>query len=237
MHRITILWIILICLAHSVVGQTNIVWTPGDTLSRRQLAVTDPDSLFRARPIDDGVFRRMWLKTYKRGCTTRRRDLRYLRLLHVNTAGQTQMGELVCHKSIAADLLDIFRRLYRAGYRIERIVLPDNYNADDETSMAANNTSCFNFRSIRGSKKISRHSLGLAVDINPRYNPCVHRNSGLVEPANGKPFAHNRRPKNAASLPVKLIDKQDLCYKLFIAHGFRWGGDWKTSVDYQHFEK
>lgn len=33
------------------------------------------------------------------------------------------------------------------------------------------------------------------------------------------------------------IDHDDLCYKLFMEHGFEWGGDWKHSKDYQHFEK
>ena len=33
------------------------------------------------------------------------------------------------------------------------------------------------------------------------------------------------------------IDHDDLCYKLFIEHGFTWGGDWVHSKDYQHFEK
>jgi hypothetical protein len=27
-----------------------------------------------------------------------------------------------------------------------------------------------------------------------------------------------------------------LCYKLFIKHGFSWGGAWRTMKDYQHFE-
>jgi len=34
-----------------------------------------------------------------------------------------------------------------------------------------------------------------------------------------------------------MIDRDDLCNRLFIEHGFRWGGDWRSSKDYQHFEK
>ena len=44
------------------------------------------------------------------------------------------------------------------------------------------------------------------------------------------------------SLPVRgkqfryKINKGDLCYRLFIKHGFIWGGSWRTVKDYQHFE-
>ena len=38
--------------------------------------------------------------------------------------------------------------------------------------------------------------------------------------------------------PEKIkIDENDLCYKLFIEHGFTWGGNWNSSKDYQHFQK
>ena len=33
------------------------------------------------------------------------------------------------------------------------------------------------------------------------------------------------------------ITQGDLCYRLFKQHGFRWGGEWKTMKDYQHFER
>lgn len=33
------------------------------------------------------------------------------------------------------------------------------------------------------------------------------------------------------------IEKGDLCYRLFKSRGFRWGGEWRTVKDYQHFEK
>ena len=33
------------------------------------------------------------------------------------------------------------------------------------------------------------------------------------------------------------ITRNDLAYRLFKQRGFRWGGDWKSLKDYQHFEK
>ena len=43
-------------------------------------------------------------------------------------------------------------------------------------------------------------------------------------------------PKELFDRSVK-IKKGDLCYQLFIEHGFSWGGNWRTTKDYQHFEK
>lgn len=210
-------------------------WTPAAVVSDEAAKAYSLDSCFKAYPINDAIFARMQGKSFKQNCTMPRASLRYLRVLHRNTEGKTQLGEIVCNQSIANDLLDIFRKLYEAGYKIEHITLIDDYNADDETSMRANNTSCFNFRVVSGTTKLSKHSQGLAIDINPLYNPYIHLNNGKVEPATGKPYAYNRA--NLRNVKVPIIDTKDLCYRLFIQHGFRWGGAWKTVKDYQHFEK
>ena len=34
-----------------------------------------------------------------------------------------------------------------------------------------------------------------------------------------------------------MIKKGDACYKAFTSRGWKWGGNWKNSKDYQHFEK
>lgn len=235
MRRLLAVSIAIICLSLDSVAQTNIIWRAGDTIAAKTVKTIAIDKLFSSQEIDNKIFNRIRNKSFKSNCTTPRQDLRYLKIAHININGKVQMGELICHKSIANDLIEIFKQLYLAKYPIERMVLIDEYGADDEASMSANNTSCFNFRKINGSTKLSKHCLGMAVDINPRYNPCVHSKTGLVEPANGKAYAHNR-DKHKADV-IKLIDHQDLCYKLFKAHGFRWGGDWKSVKDYQHFEK
>ena len=183
--------------------------------------------------ITDSLFNRMCGKSFKPNGVISRNDLCYLRVAHYNVAGEALQGELICHKDIADDLLDIFRALFKARYPIERMVLVDEYDADDEASMQDNNTSAFNFRRVQGTHTLSRHSLGMAIDINPRYNPYVRKRNGyvLVSPDNGKPYADRTKV-----FPYK-IEKGDLCYRLFKKHGFSWGGDWKRSKDYQHFEK
>ena len=153
--------------------------------------------------------------------------------LHYNKVGEVKEGELVCHKSIADDLLAIFRELYEAKYPIERMVLIDEYDADDEASMCTNNTSAFNFRYISGTRRLSRHAQGMAIDINPLYNPYVRQRNGrtLVSPTGAEAYIDRTK-----DFPYKIV-KGDLCYRLFRKYGFTWGGDWKNSKDYQHFEK
>lgn len=153
---------------------------------------------------------------------------------HVNAEGKTCEGVIVCNKAITADLRDIFAELYRQKYPIERIRPISDYDNDDERSMTDNNTSCYCYRTIAGSTRLSSHARGMAIDINPLYNPCVQRRKDgtlLVQPAAGRPYVNRK-----ASFNYK-ISKHDLCYRLFTAHGFRWGGDWRSKKDYQHFEK
>lgn len=191
------------------------------------------DCNFSIDTISDAVFLRMQGRSFPANCTTPRSELRYLRVLHRNAEDSVLHGELVCNKAIAEDLLDIFRKLYEAHYPIEHIRLIDDYEADDELSMRDNNSSSFCFRVVSGTTKLSKHARGLAVDINTRYNPYVRTRNGRrqVSPDNSLPYVDRTK-----SFPYK-IEEGDLCYRLFIEHGFTWGGHWQTMKDYQHFEK
>ena len=183
--------------------------------------------------IPDDIFAKMQGKSYKDNCTVPRDDLRYVHVLHMGFYGAVKAGELVVSRKIADDVLEIFEELYQADYPIEKVRLVDEYDADDEASMSDNNSSAFNFRFISHTTRISKHGLGMAVDINTRYNPYVKTVNGKlsIEPANGADYADR-----STDFPYK-IDHDDLCYKLFTEHGFTWGGDWTHSKDYQHFER
>lgn len=197
-------------------------FVPGDK-------VASDASYFTDSPIPDYIFSLMQGRSYKPECMLGRDGLRYLTVLHKDRKGETRIGELVVGSGISAQVLDIFRELYASSYPIEKIRLIDYYNADDEQSMADNNSSAFNYRTIAGSNVPSKHALGIAVDINPLYNPCV--NDGNVQPASGKPYA-----ERSADFPYKLV-KGDACHRAFLERGFKWGGSWRSTKDYQHFEK
>lgn len=188
---------------------------------------------FTSEPIPDSVFARMSGVSYPADCPISRDDLRYLRLSYYDFNGNPQVGELVCNKSIAKDLIEIFTELYNRKYQIDKIRLIDDYGGDDDLSCADNNTSCFNFRTVSGSSNLSKHAMGVAIDINPFYNPYVTYPDGKIRisPPGSEPYGDR-----SADFPHKIGPGDD-AYELFKAHGFTWGGNWKTLKDYQHFQK
>lgn len=209
-------------------------WQAGEAVSEAAIERYGYERCFVAEPISDTLFARMYGKSYKTDCTIPREELRYLKVLHKDAEGVIRLGELVSHASVSKDLLAIFRELYAAAYPIERMQLIDDYEADDERSMLANNSSAFNFRLIAGTTKLSNHSKGLAVDINPLYNPYVKvRADGslYISPEAGAAYADRSQ-----SFTYK-IEPDDLCCRLFKQYGFEWGGGWTSLKDYQHFEK
>ncbi len=192
---------------------------------------------FYYEPLTETVKKRITGISYpKNGCTVPYEDLNYVGLKYIDFDGQEQTGELICNKAIAQDMVEIFHELYRNDYRLESVRLIDEYGGDDTASMAENNTSCFNYRVVDGTSSLSKHAYGLAIDVNPYYNPYVvfHRNedgSDYISPPGSEIYAD--RSQNFAY----KIDESDLCYRLFTEHGFTWGGNWNSTKDYQHFQK
>ncbi len=195
---------------------------------------TDNDEKsFTVEPLSNTVIERMKGKSLPADKVQwAKAELRYVSVLHIGIDGKTHKGEIVCNKLIAEDLREIFLALYRQRYVIESIALVDEYGGNDDASMRANNTSCFNYRMVDGTNRLSNHGRGLAIDINPLYNPWVRGTK--VDPVEGRPYAFNR---NKVKAKVPIITINDACYKLFRKHGFTWGGSWRSSKDYQHFEK
>ncbi len=201
-------------------------------VSTKVKSVTNPEFYSISFDKQSPIFLRIKGKSYKNNCTVPVDDLRYIHVLHKDKKGVVKEGEMICNKYIAEDLLEIFEKLYDASYPIERMELVDEYDADDEASMEANNSSSFNFRFISNTKKVSKHGLGMAVDINTLYNPYVKVTNGktILEPVTAGDYVDRKK-----SFDYK-IEKGDLAYKLFTQHGFEWGGNWNSLKDYQHFE-
>ena len=209
-------------------------WQAGRTVSQEAVdAFGGIDMCFAAEPIPDGVWARMQGKTYKENPYIGRDDLRHVRALHWDYDNQMHVGEMIVNKQIAECVARILRQLFDAKYPIQRMLLPDVYDADDETQMRDNNSSCFCYRNIAGSANLSKHARGLAIDINTLYNPYYKvRDDGtlFIQPATAEAYCNRDW-----DFPYK-IDHDDLCFRLFTEAGFDWGGDWTTRKDYQHFE-
>ncbi|MBQ7428037.1 MAG: M15 family metallopeptidase [Butyrivibrio sp.] len=189
---------------------------------------------FYYEPINEAVKAKIYNISYADGCPVDLSDLRYCCLKYVDFDGNTQEGEMICNKAIAQDVMEIFYDLYINEYQIESIRLIDEFNGDDTASMEANNTSCFNYRVVEGTNTLSRHAYGMAIDLNPFYNPYItYNNDGST---NCSPVGSRQYEDRSQNFPYK-IDENDLAYKLFIEHGFTWGGNWNSCKDYQHFQK
>lgn len=216
--------------------ETEVQETEEDSAESTGIETEDAESGFYCTALTEDIKARITGSSYpdtQEPLQISYEELSYVHVLHYDFEGQIQEGELICNQAVAQDLVEIFYELYESQYPIEKIRLIDEYSADDEASMADNNTSCFNYRTVPGSTKRSNHSYGFAIDINPLYNPYVRTRDGkeLISPDNAVPYADR-----SADFPHK-IDRNDLCYRIFIEHGFTWGGSWNSSKDYQHFEK
>lgn len=221
-------------LSHSELNKNTLASLPSGTIINVSKNKKDIVKIaFYYEKITKNLKLRMKGKSYKKDCTVPYEDLRYVRVLYYGFDNKTHIGELVVNRQIAKDVTAIFKDLYMSEYPIEKMVLIDDYDADDEASMADNNTSSFNFRRMTGSKNLSKHALGLAIDINPLYNPYVKINDSgtIVTPEKAYEY-QDRKLDNPY-----YITKNDVCYKAFIKRGFTWGGSWKSIKDYQHFEK
>ena len=211
-----------------------VVWKAGNAIGC-ELLPPYAELAFTALPVEGEVLERIRGVSYKPGSSLPATELRYLRIPHYpDIHGDIVLGEMICNASISDDLLAIFRTLFEHHYPIARMQLIDDFGGDDNASMLANNTSCFNDRPKSWSRtEKSRHALGLAVDINPFYNPLVRVRGGVVHvsPPESRAFADRTQVFDYK------ISKTDLCYREFVARGFRWGGSWASSQDYQHFEK
>lgn len=177
----------------------------------------------------DSVQNRIKGVSWRKGCPVPLHRLAYLQLPFIDPKGVDRRGELIVHADVAKQVTAIFQQLYLQGFPIEKMQLVADFKASDPASMSANNTSAFNCRANTSDpSRFSKHSYGKAIDINPRWNPYVRKS--LVLPKNGKAFVDR-----SLDLPG-MIDKTSICYRLFKRHGWRWGGDWRTLKDYQHFQ-
>lgn len=156
------------------------------------------------------------------------RDLSLLTVYYYSFDGLIHRGQLVVHRSLKAEIKEIFARLLAIRFPIEKVKPISMYGWDDDASMADNNSSAFNFRPIGRKKDLvwSEHSFGWALDLNPRLNP-FRDEKGNISPT-GATYDF--------SVPGTIIPDGPVV-QLFVERGWVWGGHWITIKDYQHFQK
>ena len=167
--------------------------------------------------------------SWHEGCPVPLRNLRLLKLPFWGFDGDVHRGRLVVHKRQAAPVLRAFETMYHAKFRIRRMKLIEAYDGSDARSMRANNTSAFNCRTVAGTNRWSQHSYGKAIDINPVQNPYVRGDS--VQPAAGRDYL------NRSNVRKGMLVRPGPVVRAFTAIGWGWGGDWRSSKDYQHVSR
>lgn len=154
-------------------------------------------------------------------------SLRLVRLAHHGFDGLVHRGELVVAARCTDALVRVFERLFALGFPIARMERIDVYDGDDDASMAANNSSAFNFRLVAGTNALSHHALGVAVDLNPVQNPWVR--GSRVDPPEG------RRYLDRNDVRPGMIVRGIGVVEAFEAEGWFWGGEWPDAQDHHHF--
>ena len=163
-------------------------------------------------------------------CPVALEDLRILEVTHCDFAGQSKLGKIMVHAKLAERALNIFKQLFELQFPIHSIRLINEFDGDDNQSMAANNSSCFNFRKIAGTNNLSIHSYGAAIDINPVQNPYIFYLDGQkqIQPVASQEFVDRSHQRQGMLEPVVHI---------FESNGFSdWGGRWTSIKDYHHFQ-
>ncbi|HEV2601344.1 MAG TPA: M15 family metallopeptidase [Candidatus Babeliales bacterium] len=198
--------------------------------------VADEQSMWRIEcPIQEPTAQLIRKHSWKPGCPVAFEDLALVTLPYWGYDDQPHTGQMVVHRKVAQEVVEVFCALFEHKFPIERMRLIDEYNADDNLSMNDNNSSAFCAREITNKPgQWSLHSYGIAIDVNPLINPYV--NKSLVLPEAGK--AYLDRTIGCKGIITDAVD--NVCYQAFVTRGWDWGGSWmpiKGYVDYQHFAK
>lgn len=170
-------------------------------------------------------------ETWRPGCPVGPDLLRRVEVEYVGFDGQTHRGELIVHHDVVADVIAIFGQLRGLRYPIAKMASVAHYpGAEDELSMQDNNTSAFNCRLLPSGRAWALHAYGRAIDVNPLLNPFVDR-QGAFQPKTAAPHLDRNRTDPG------VLHAGDPAVRAFTDRGWRWGGDWRTPKDYQHFER
>ncbi len=179
--------------------------------------------------LDDGVFARMHGCSWRDDPRCPRRDeLALVTLRHVTMDGGADDGALVVARALAGEVVVLFARLYAIGFPLARVEPVDAHGADDDRSMAADNTSAFNFRTIAGTDILSQHALGVAIDLNPVENPMIWPGGARFVPPGGAAFLDRTRVRPG------MIVRPGPVTAIFDELGWEWGGDWRHVADLHH---
>ncbi|MDO5663780.1 MAG: M15 family metallopeptidase [Bacteroidia bacterium] len=145
-------------------------------------------------------------------------------VLYLSTDGKLHQGQILTNKKIEPDIRQIFDFMLENNFAVEKAIPIVHYNWSDSLSMDDNNTYSFCYRNI----SYSKHARGMAIDINPRFNPL-----------RWKKINRPNQPKDAVldTTVNGALHPEHVVVKEFKRLGFRWGHTFSKYYDDHHFEK
>ena len=151
-------------------------------------------------------------------------QLELIEVVYLSTDGNNHKGQIVTNIAIADDIREIFAFMLREGFVIEKAIPIVKYDWSDSISMDNNNSYSFCYRDITYSK----HANGMAIDINPRFNPLRWKiNDNPNQPAGAQ---LDTTVNGTLYLGHSVVDE-------FRRRGFRRGHSFTKYYDDHHFEK
>lgn len=208
--------------------------TPPELIDRRlppppphpSLPPAPSDGSFAASivPVDAATARR---STWRAECPVQLDELRHLIVTFVGFDERTHTGELIVHRDVAEDVVEVFRMLHGARFPLEEVRIIGADELALPPTGDGNVTSAFVCRSSVGSDRWSEHASGRAIDINPFHNPYVRGDLVLPELASAYVERSDVRPG--------MVVPGGVATESFAAVGWRWGGAWTNSSDWMHF--
>ena len=134
-------------------------------------------------------------------------------------------GQVVMDKDLLADVKGASDLMTQTRFPVFSVIpsMERSFMTDEQKAKTVNNSIGFSYRKVAGTDRLSNHSFGRAIDINPEINPYIkgEYSYGLdYDPA--KPGT---------------LTKDSVIVQYFKNRGWIWGGDWTDRKDYMHFEK
>jgi D-alanyl-D-alanine carboxypeptidase len=168
---------------------------------------------------------------WREGCPVSLDDINRITVKYRTYDRQEKIGHIDVNSAVANDVVQIFRDLFNNDFLINSVTPIEAYGGSDERSIDDDNTSAFNCRPVTGGKRFSQHAYGNAIDLNPYRNPYVVNGKAAKQRKGiGKYVKRDRKV-----VGVGVIFEDGPAVAAFSQRGWKWGGNWKNPIDYQHF--
>ncbi|NYE36171.1 hypothetical protein F4692_001275 [Nocardioides cavernae] len=188
-----------------------------------------PGTGFASRVVSPAPQRVVRRSTWEPGCPVAAGDLAWLRLAFWGFDGQRHTGELLVHRTVADDVVQVFRTLYRVRFPQEQVAITRTYDPDAPSTGDGNGTGAFVCRPSTGATYFSQHAYGLAIDLNSFQNPYVK--GAVVLPELASSYLARGRVRSG------MVTEDGPVVRAFARIGWEWGGSWRYSKDYMHFSQ